>query len=170
MPNSNRPQGLIPLSRSFSGGAIQTTLHRKAAGYGVRIRAFDVVNRVASGDIERSITPGTTLISGVSLTFGAASTATEHIVIEDPGQLYVAQPNGAGLAATDAGINANIVLGTTLVDRSDDQINASALGTEATRDLKVHQLLADPDNTWGQWAKIIVSINSHRLNAGVVGV
>jgi hypothetical protein len=171
MANVNSPCGLVPIGRSITGGPMQGILRRKAAGYGTRIRQNDVVNRVADGSIERSITPGTTVLSGVSLNHGAASTATEHIIIEDPFQLYKAQGGGAtGLAAADAGLNANLTLGTTAVFVSDDLVNDATEATTASFDVKIHDLLADPDNTWGQWVKIVVQINSHRLQTGVAGV
>lgn len=171
MANTNKPMGLRPISRSLAGGPIQTVSRTKLAAYATRIRPFDVVNRVASGDIERSITPGTTLISGVSMNFGAASTLTEHQIIQDPFQLYMAQAGGAtGLAAADAGLNANITLASTALDFSDDIVNDATEAVTATLDLKVHDKVNDPDNTWGPFAKILVSINSHRLAAGTVGV
>lgn len=171
MPNTNKPMGLRPNSRSFAGGPLQTYPFIKLAAYGTRIRPFDVVNQVASGDIERSITPGATLISGVSMNFGAASTLTDHAVITDPFQLYMAQAGGAtGFAAADRGLNANITLASTNLDFSDDIVNDATEAGTATLDLRIHDKINDPDNTWGLWAKILVSVNSHRLADGTVGV
>ncbi len=171
MPNRNKPMGLVPLSRSVTGGPIQTVSRPKVAGYGTRIRPFDVVNRVADGSLERSITPGTTLISGVALNFGAASTATDHIIIEDPFQLFMAQAGGStGLAEADAGFNANISLGSTDVNFSDDIVDDGTEATGATLDLKIHDKLKQPDNAWGQYVKVVVSINKHRMNLATAGV
>ncbi len=171
MANSNRPMGLRPISRSITGGPLQTVKRTKLAAYGTKIRPFDVVNRVASGDIERSITPGTTVISGVSLNFGAASTLSDHQIIEDPFQLFMAQGGGAtGFAAADVGLNANIALGTTDLKMSDDYVNDGTEAITAALDLKIHDLINDGVNVAGGYVKIIVQINTHRLQAAVLGV
>lgn len=171
MPNSNRPMGLQPLGRSITGGCIQTVLRSKVVGYATRIRAFDVVNRVADASIERSITPGTTIISGVALNWGAASTATDHLVVEDPFQLFMAQGGGAtGFAAADMGLNANVSLGSTSVYFSDDIINDGTEAASADLSVKLHNKVTSPDNDWGGYVKVVVQINQHRLHAGVLGV
>lgn len=171
MANLNKPMGLRPISRSISGGCLQTVNRTKLAAYGTKIRPFDVVNRVTSGNIERSITPGTTLISGVSMNFGAASTLTEHQIIEDPFQLYKAQAGGStGFTLAEMGLNANIALGSTDLVYSDDYVADDSEAVDAALSLKVHDRIADPDNSFGQYVKVIVSINQHRLAATVVGV
>ena len=91
MPNSNRPMGLLPISRSVAGGNLQTVKRSKLASYATVIRSNDIVARAAGGAITRVFTPGTTNIEGVSLNYGAASKATDHLILQDPTQLYQAQ-------------------------------------------------------------------------------
>ncbi len=171
MANPNGPIGLKPINRSITSGPLTPVKRNKVVGYATRIRAFDVVNRVADGSIERSITPGTTILTGVSLNYGAASVATEHQVITDPFQLYKAQGGGAtGFAAADVALNANIVLGSTKLKHSDDYVNDGTEATGATLDLRIEELLSTPSNEVGGYVKIIVRINSGREVAGVAGV
>src|SRR5512139_1552657 len=95
MANVDNPHGLRPLARTLSGGMPWVQLFTKAVGYATAIFQHDAVNQVADGSIEASATPGTTLYSGVALNYGAASTATEHLVITSPDAIFEAQDDQA---------------------------------------------------------------------------
>src|SRR5215217_3448237 len=112
MANVVNPHGLNVIGFGLNGGNPRFVTLAKAVGYGTAIFRNDVVYRVADGSIETaSATPGTTVPSGVSQNYGAASTATEHIVCVSPDALYEAQGDGSGtLDAVDLGLNANLVL------------------------------------------------------------
>jgi hypothetical protein len=171
MPNVNRPQGLIPVGRSTTGGNLELRAFTKVVGYATRVRVGDVVAQVASGDIERTITPGTTRISGVALAYSPASTADTIPCIVDPFALFVAQAGGStGLAAADRGLNANITLGTTSTFYSDDIVNDATEDVTATLDLRIIDKVDQPDNDWGQYVKVLVQINKHRGNNETAGV
>jgi hypothetical protein len=171
MANINNPSGLRPLARTISGGCPTILPYTKLASYGTPLYIFDAVNQVASGDIEVSATPGTTYYTGVNLTYGAANTASTHLVVVSPDAVFVAQSNGNTVAA-DRGLNANLVLGAgnpdTLV--SGHQVNDSTKNTTATLDVKLLDTQPVPNNDYGTYSKWLVVFNKHRFSAGVAGV
>ncbi len=178
MANNNNPHGFRPLGISFGGGPSFVLPFSKAVGLGTAIYPYDLVAQLADGSITSataSITPGTTLLSGVALDYGALSTATEHLVVVNPDALFEAQDNAgsAGLLAADRGLNCNVIVsvaGTLLSKKSGHQIADSTKDVTATLDLHLLKLLAVPDNAYGVNARFEVVINKHRMNPGVVGI
>lgn len=172
MPNVDNPHGLRPLMRTLGGGFPTVAKFSKAVGYATAIFMWDAINRVADGSIEASATPGTTLYSGVALEHGAASKATRHLSIVSPDAVFEAQDEGTGIAAADVGLNANLVLNAgnanTLV--SGHEINGATKAATATLDLKIIELLADPNNAFGANGRFQVVINKHRMHPAVAGV
>jgi BioD-like phosphotransacetylase family protein len=173
MANVNNPHGLRPIG-TIHGGGFEVEEFSKVVGYGTAIFIFDAVNRVADNSIEASATPGTTRYSGVALNFGAASTATTHLVITDPLCLFEAQDNNStdGIAAADLGLNANLVLtaGDTTNQQSKHQIDEATAAVTATLDVKLRRLFNVPDNAHGANARIEIQFNKHRMTAEVAGV
>jgi hypothetical protein len=173
MANVNNPYGFRCLGRTLDGGAPQVEEFDKVVGYGTTIFPGDLVNQVADGSIEVSITPGTTLISGVALNYGALSTATKHLVTVSPGAVFEAQENaGSALVAADNGLLCNAVLtaGDTTKKQSKHQINSTGKDVTATLDLKLLMLLKVPNNDYGAYSRWEVVINKHRRNPAVVGI
>lgn len=174
MANTNNPFGFIPTGVNMSGALPRMKKFLKAVGYATAIFPGDLVNAVADGSIEKSITPGTTLISGVAANFGAASAATEHMVYFDPGTLFIAQDDGSGSGTLDVdyGLLANAVLtaGDATLQKSKHQIDTSTKAVTATLDVKLLEPLNAPDNEAGANRRSIVLINKHRMTAGVVGI
>lgn len=171
MANLNNPHGLRSLGITLSGGCLSIENFSKVVGYGTAIFRNDAVNRVADGSIEASATPGTTLYSGVALNYGAASTATEHSVIVNPDALFEAQADGS-LVAADMGLNANLVLtaGNATTKISKHQINSATEDVTNTLDVHLLKLLDAPDNEAGNYARIEIVFNKHRMNPSAVGV
>ena len=173
MANLNNPHGLRPLGINLAGGAPYFEQLSKLASYATAIFQYDAVNRVSGGAIQASATPGTTTYTGVAMNYGAASTATDHLVCTDPTALYEAQEDGsAGIAAADLGLNANLVLtaGNTLTKISKHQIAGSTKAVTSTLDVHLLSLLAVPDNAFGNNARIEFVFNKHRYAPGVAGV
>jgi hypothetical protein len=92
------------------GGGFLMQPFSKVVGYGTALYPGDAVARVADGSIEIPATPGTTLISGVNNTWGAASLASVHSVFTDPNAIFEAQDNNDtdGFDAADEGSNVNL--------------------------------------------------------------
>src|ERR1041385_7613372 len=101
MANTDNPHGLMCVGTPGRFGLIQ--LMSKVVGYGTAFYPGDVVSRVADGSLEIITTPGTTLITGVNLRHGAASTATNHEILVDPAALFEGHDNNDtdGIAAAD---------------------------------------------------------------------
>lgn len=171
MANVNGPFGFAPAGCAVSGGIIVTRVMSKAVGYGTAIFPGDMVGRANDGSIDRELTPGTTYIQGVSLSYGAASTATEHLIIDNPWTVLVGQADGA-LAAADMGLNANFAKGTgdASLIRSKDVINSATEATTGSLDLHLIERLKEIGNDYGAYVKLLVTINKHRLFGGIDGV
>lgn len=176
MANVDNPHGLMSLGKTLSGGHPQIEEFLKAVGYGTAIFPGDAVNQVADGSIDKSATPGTTAYSGVALTGGAASTATAHICIVSPDAVFEAQDDGdsATLAATDIGLNANLILGagSASLNRSGHEVDTSTAAVTATLDVKILRLFKIPtvQNDWGINVRLEIAFNKHRMAPGVVGI
>lgn len=171
MANVNGPFGFAPMGCSQTGGILITRVMKKAAGYGTAIFPGDIVGRANDGTIDRELTPGTTYLQGVSLSYGAASTETEHLIIDNPFALFIAQANGS-LVEADMGLNANFAEGTgdTSLFRSKDVINAATEATTGSLDLHLIEKAKEVGNDYGNYVKLIVTINKHRLFGGIDGV
>ena len=174
MANTDNPHGLRPI-RHFMGAPFAIAERSKDADEGTALFIFDAVNREDDGAIEAaSATPGTTLYSGVNLNYGAASTATTHLVIEDPYVVFEAQDNNDtdGFAAADMGLNCNLELNagsaTTLL--SGHELDESTINTTNSLDVHLLQKLADPNNAYGANCRIEILFNKHRMALGVAGV
>jgi len=173
MANVNNPHGLRPLGISLTGGCPVFDELSKAVGYGTAIFVYDAINRVADGSIEASATPGTTFYSGVSMNYGAASTATTHTICISPDAIYEAQVDDAtGLAATDMGLNANLLLtaGNATTKVSKHTINHTGIDVTNTLDVHLLGLLNVADNVFGGYARIEIVFNKHRMAPATVGV
>jgi hypothetical protein len=172
MANVNSPFGLRSIGRCLDGGPFRIQQFLKAVGYGTALFTGDAVNRVADASIDKTATPGTTAYSGVNLNYGAASTATTHLVIVSPGALFVVQANGSTVVA-DIGLNANLSLGagsaTTL--QSGHVLASSTQDTTNTLDMHLLEHLNVPDNdATANYARVIVTFNKHRMAPATAGV
>ena len=174
MANVDNPHGLRPLMRAFGGGAAGIEPFSKVVGYGTALFQFDAVNRVADNSIEASATPGTTLYSGVNLNYGAASKATEHLVITDPDVLFEAQDNSdpTGFVLADMGLNANLELnaGSAITQISGHEINLTGAAVTASLDVHLMRKLDVPDNAYGPHCRVEIMFNKHRMAKAAVGV
>lgn len=173
MANVNNPHGFASLGTNVNGGppVIQELL--KAVGDSQAIFKNDPVARVSGGAVSAgSITPGTTLFSGVAIDYGAASTATTHKVIVDPSALFEAQCVST-LAASNMGKNANVTYtqaGSATTKVSGAQIDDSTVATTSTLDLHLIQLYSCITNLFGANARVEVIFNKQRFGGGVAGV
>lgn len=172
MANVDNPHGFRPLMRNLDGGEPRIEEYDKDASEATAIFPFDIVSREADGNIAPGGTPGTTRYQGVALEYGAAATATKHLVIESPNAVFEAQDNADtdGIAAADLGLNANAEFnaGNLTKQQSGHEIDESSAAATATLDLKLLRLLKTPDadNDFGANARIEVVINKHILREG----
>lgn len=171
MANVNNPHGLNPLFTNLQGGAPAIQRFSKLSSYATAIFLNDPVNRVSGGALQASATPGTTLYTGVSLQYSAASLADTIAVCTDPQALYEGQCSGS-LAATDMGLNANLVAGagSATTKQSGWQIDDSTKATTSTLDVHLLNSWGSIDNAYGANARIEVIFNKQRMNGATAGV
>jgi hypothetical protein len=171
MANTNTPFGFRPQMRTMSGGMGTAIAAHKLVGYATALYVNDVVTHAAAGTkptacIDAAITPGTTPVLGVNLLWGAASLATDHIVVlADGGAVFVAQGDGTGatfLVAASMSKTANIALtaGNASSKLSKHQLSETSINTTNTLDLHVRKLWESPDNVFGQYARVEVTFNN----------
>jgi len=92
-------------------------------------------------------------------------------VLDDPSQMFVIQNDGDS-AATDYGLNADIVIGSgsTTTGVSANVLDTSSIATTAALNLKIIGLWDVPNNAVGTNAVVVVKINEHLYgSAGVAG-
>ena len=92
-------------------------------------------------------------------------------VLDDPNQMFLIQNDGTS-AATNYGLNADIVIGTgsTTTGVSANELDTSSIATTAALNLKIIGLWDVPNNAVGANAVVVVKINEHLYgSAGVAG-
>ena len=171
MANVDRPHGLAPLGRTLDGGQPEIQVHGKVVGYGTAIFVNDVVQRVAAGGIE----PGVgALTVGVALNYGAASKATDHLVIVSPGAVYEAQDNADvdGTALADIGANSNLEAnaGSATTEISGYELDESSYAVTSSLHVHLMQKFDHPKNAYGANCRVEVVFNVHSFGGQVTGV
>ena len=152
----------------------------KLVGTGTAIFIGDVVHFKAGTSLSEGKpvveplgtgTPGTTIIGGVALDYGAASTKTRHTVIVDENAEYHAQDDGdnTGIAATNIGQNANVVAnaGSTTTFYSGHEIDGSTAAVTSTLDVYLVGILPRPDTAFGSdFVRTICRFNRNIAESG----
>jgi hypothetical protein len=119
-------------------------------------------------------TPGTSLILGVALNAGKASTATWHTVVDDPNALSAAQVDGtvSVTVASTVGKNANVknTAQTGPSSVSAMLIDSTTIATTASLDLRIrdfYRLLSNVEGPNAQVEVIFMKSASAQGSAGV---
>jgi hypothetical protein len=157
MANRDNPHGFKPTMRCLSGGPGAATMSaHKLSGYGTALFIHDAVTRVAAGvkysqAISAAITPGTTPIAGVNLTYGAASALTDHVIIPAAGgQVFECQDNkdtdGVGIADINKNANIELNAGNVTTKYSGHELDESTIAGTNTLDAKIVGVWRSPDN------------------------
>lgn len=194
MANANRPTGLSPV-KSITGAPWngQANLYSIAAAYATALAIGDPV--VSSGTADAAGIPGiaiaadTGAIRGVIVGLGKkplianpdnlnstirpANDPDEWyaLVVDDPNVIFEVQDSGGtALAATDTGLNTNLVSGANNGFVSGWTVDGADKATTSTLQVKLLGLSQRIDNAFGQYGKWLVKINNHELAAGTTGV
>jgi|SRR5947209_14897446 len=189
MANPNSPFGFRPLMTTLGGAPCRVAQYGKPVGDSNAIFMYDLVQGVASscaaeggaGNPIRSIktgyqsTPGTSLYTGVSLNYGAASLLTYHTVLDSIDALFEAQVKTGTVVsvASHVGKNANYsttTAGSTTTKLSGLTVDGATIATTATLDLKIMQLSMKSPNAEGDSAIVEVIINKHQFAEGAAGL
>lgn len=193
MANASVVRGFVPVrgvnSQSVTGGP---RLYSHAAGDGTAIFPGDPVKiagtaqtingvttpdvvRAATGDVICGVCVGIQPATRDSTVYGAASTAYQLFVDDDPNTLFEIQDvnSGTPLTVNDVGLNANFVVaaGNTATGTSGVTLDNTTEATTNTLDVKLVDVVnrADQDNTVGP-LKFLVRINRHLHANQVAGV
>lgn len=188
MANSNNPFGLRPLGNLSATGAQKQYGYLINKDYGVSLFQGDLV-RLVGGYIQKAAVDAAAVgvFNGIFFndpitgkpTFSNKfiHTATYPVdiqvdVIDDPSQLFLIQADSQVIVQADIGENVNVTTaaGNTTTGLS-SMTTTGAPDTTAGRNLKIVGLFAEPGNTLGAFAKLVVKINNHSYSSGgVAGV
>jgi hypothetical protein len=197
MANANRPTGLTPV-KHLSGAPYNGAgnIYSIAAAYNVALYQGDPV--ISSGTADTNGVAGIVLaaatgpIRGVIMAIGkdpndfinpgnldityrpaAAQTDVWYaLVADDPDIIFEVQEIGTGtqLAATDVGLNTNLVLGTGNGFVSGWLLDNGTEAVTATLQCRLLGLARRADNAFGAYAKWLVKINAHELGSNTAGL
>lgn len=192
MANSDTPFGLRPV-RYISGrpytGAVNMYSAVSSDGTAIYIgdpvklsgtsqtingRIYKDVDQGATGDVFTGVVVGVLPVTQDSLVYRAASTQRILLVADDPELLFEIQEvsGGTALTANDAGLNANIVVGSgsTSSGMSGVELNNATEATTNTLDVQIVDFVDRVDNEIGEHAKWLVRINRHQFRDQVAGI
>jgi hypothetical protein len=169
--NVNAPFGFRSIGRTLEGGEIELVPFNVLSSYATTIFIGDVVEQNAAGNIDRVITPGTTVMSGVSMNHGILSTTRVQLVCAQARALFAAQAL-LSLVYADTGLNVNVQLGTgsTTTKKSADVLDTETENTTASLDFKLLRKRDEPNNDFGNYSRWEVVFNVHRMNGSIAGV
>jgi hypothetical protein len=185
--NNNWPSGFRPVMVDTAGAPVGVREYAKPASDSSAIFTYDLVTKAAvSQTVEGQTiptpgiktfsegTPGTTLILGSSLNYGAPSTISYHTVIDDPTAIFAAQCDGTTsiTVASAVGKNANVnnTAQTNGLLQSAMQVSSSSIATTAGLDLRIQDLGRALTNVEGANAIVEVIILKHQFAYGSAGV
>lgn len=191
MANVDRPNGFRPVRRLdgtpwngaynlyysgtdnlFMGDVVEKGATSVARGDG----AYPEVHRAEADDIPVGVVVGWERDpAALDRLYHAASSTYAVYICDDPNMLFEAQTNDSGLAATDVGLNADIVVaaGSTTTGVSNMEIDGTTEATTADEPLKIMGAVNRPDNDLSSAnSKWLVYFNQHayRSDAGTAGI
>lgn len=192
MANRDAPFGLRPVNLDGKPYVAQANLYYVASGESNNLFIGDPVKIAGSADangipsVARAAAgdPIVGVVIGVQSTkdsplhtdsiYRPASTAYYVLVADDPDQFFAIQEDSdsATLAATDVGLNANIVIGagSTTTGLSGVELDSDTADTTNSLDFQIVRLLQAPDNAIGDNAVWIVKPNTHHRAHGTTGL
>lgn len=128
------------------------------------------VTHCAAADTITGVVVGFADAASMTLGYGAASTARYPLLAHGQDYLFEIQEDsdGGALAATEVGLNAQIVVaaGSTFTRRSGVELDSSSAAVTATHGLRIVGLAQRPDNAIGTNAKWLVSLNDTTESPG----
>ncbi len=131
------------------------------------------VDQAATGDVIVGVVTAVLPVTQDSLIYRAASTQ-RILAVAPPNLVYEIQEvsGGTPLTANDAGLNANIVVGSgsTATGYSGVELNNATEATTNTLDLQIVGFVNRADNAIGEHAKWLVRINRSQNANQVAGI
>lgn len=172
MANVNNPHGFRPLMRSIVGGPGAACMRaHKIVGASPALFIGDVVQLGGSGTksgLSIIAAAAGTVALGVNLNYGAAATATDHLII--PGQEQVFEAQIDTIAATTGNQNCQLVATAGDASTKQSKHSLNSLAATGTHEFTVLQLWDSPDNAFGAYARVEVRFNQSQLSDQIAGV
>jgi len=189
MANADTPNGFVP-KRHLTGGVIRANEYLIANGKAANFFSGDIVDLGSDGyldtfaNTEKAIgvfygveyvdestgdvkfvkkwTSGTTV---------KANTEVKAYVYDDPMITYTVQAGNGSIAQANIGETANVLLtaGNSTYGYSQQELDNDTLAATSLV-LRVLRKVEEPDNDFGENAKVEVVINQHRLSTQGAGV
>jgi len=189
MANADTPNGFVP-KRHLTGGVIRANEYLIANGKAANFFSGDIVDLGSDGFLdtfannEKAIgvfygveyvdaTTGDVrfLKKWASGTTVKANTDVKAYVYDDPMITYTVQAGNGSIAQANIGETANVLLtaGNSTYGYSQHELDNDTLGTGSLV-LRVLRKVDEPNNDFGENAKVEVTINQHRLATQGAGV
>ena len=189
MANADQPQGFVP-KRHLTGGVIRANEYLIENGQATTFYSGDIVDLGSDGylDAFANTDKAIGVFYGVEYvdestgdvkflkkwtanTTVKANTSVKAYVYDDPMITYTVQAGNGSIAQANIGETANVLLttGDNTYGYSKHELDNATLGTGSLV-LRVLRLVDEPDNVFGENAKVEVTINQHRLTSQGAGV
>ena len=165
MPNRDGPRGFIPRFHLF-GSTIKVE-HVTLAAANAAVGVGDPLVEGTDGRMDRAAAGDP--IGGIAAAAAAASSAATIPVYRDPGIVFSAQTDdGTGVATAETAINLNInfIAGAPSGGRSISELDESSATTTATLPFKIRGRWLSPDNAFGEFNELLVTVNNHKDKGG----
>jgi len=189
MANANQPQGFVPL-RHLTGGVIRANEYLIENGQAQNFFSGDIVDLGSDGFLDTFANSDKAIgvfygVEYVDATTGdvkflkkwasgttvKANTDVKAYVYDDPMITYTVQAGNGSIAQANIGETANVLLtaGNDTYGYSQHELDNDTLGTGSLV-LRVLRKVDEPNNDFGENAKVEVTINQHRLAVQGAGV
>lgn len=172
MANNNNPHGFRPLMRSTVGGPAHAVVDaHKVVGVATALFINDVVVLQGGGTKPTaSIAPAAPggVFYGVNLIYGAAATASDHVIILGEKQIFETQIDTVTMAQLE--MNAALVAGAGNATLHTSAHSANGVAATNTLGLKLLGLYRSPDNAVGAFARVLVTFNKSAFADQTAGV
>ena len=165
MANRDNPSGLTPRYH-LSGGSIRAE-HLTLTAANAIIGVGDPLIQTADGLWDRAA--ASDQVGAVASGSAAASSAATIPAIKDPNVVFSCQTDdGVGVATAQTAVNLNInfVVADATNGRSNVELDESSAATTAALPFKIRGLWGNPDNAFGEFNELLVSINNHEDKGG----
>ena len=165
MANRNNPNGLTPRYH-LSGGSIRVEAVALAAANAI-VGVGDPLVQTAAGLWDRAAAGDQ--VGAVAMGPAAASSGATIPAIKDPNVVYSCQTDdgtGTATAQADVNLNINFVVVAATDGRSNVELDEDSADTTATLPFKIRGLWGSPDNAFGEFNELLVSVNNHEDKGG----
>jgi len=164
MANIDAPIGFWPLRHLTGGNPFSTTRHKVTPS--ATIYRGDPVKVVSTGTVEVIAAADATIAIGIAAGYVVAASSGDFFVdvYDDANIVFGVQDDASATLTADNIFNCGDMItyaaGNTTTKNSIMELSATDVGAKAAM-FKILGLIDEPDNTWGDNAKVEVIFNEH---------